>query len=121
MIRVSPQSKKGAKEPLGSFAPFLDCGEPTKIEYDWGRGPIEYEIFVGEIVGVASATEQFRKRIIPCGATHVAWKSFMKHQTDKKKASDLTADQQLEQTLFQSLIPVSSDGFLSKLLLMGRI
>ena len=68
----------GAESPLGLTCEHSsDYGEPTKIEYDWGRGPIEYEIFVGGIVGVASATEQFRKRIMPCGATHVAWKFFM--------------------------------------------
>ena len=30
------------------------------VECDWGRGPIEYEVFVGGIVRTALAMEQFR-------------------------------------------------------------
>ena len=51
----------GAKEPGGFICErFYYCDEPTKTEYDWGRGPIEYEVFVGGIVGTALAVEQFR-------------------------------------------------------------
>ena len=37
----------------GLLRTFSDYGEPTKIVCDWGRGPIEYTIFVGGIVGAA--------------------------------------------------------------------
>ena len=43
---------KWAQETLqGLLRTFSDYGEPTKIVCDWGRGPIEYTIFVGGIVG----------------------------------------------------------------------
>ena len=54
--RESMGWKWAQKALQGLLRTFSDYGEPTKIVCDWGRGPIEYIIFVGGIVGAAACS-----------------------------------------------------------------